>query len=315
MIGGIISGVADLISAPFNIGLGIANTVRGFQQDSQSQANFEWQKDQYIDQRDYDRALQKEIFAREDTAVQRALDDYTNAGFSPLAAIGQNYDAGQAISSSAAPQGAVTNFGGEALTEAYKQSGAVFQQLLQGAQTLKEIGAKHEADMIADQAVHDMEMEKVQQEHLNRVEEINASSSAQAELIRLQDKLSSESREDSQSHDKDMAGISHSNAISQMQATYDKQIDSASALSDPNARVARNLSVKDLLHSDDPLLRSYGEWLTSDPAIRDDPDMQKRYIQLMIDQVSANNANAQRGIDNVFKGTSAVTGGVHNLLP
>lgn len=314
-MGDILSGAADLISAPFNIGLGIANTVRGFKQDAQQQANYEWQKEQYIDQRDYDRALQKEIFAREDTAVQRALDDYTNAGFSPLTAIGQNYDAGQAISSSVAPQGAVSNFGGTALTEAYKQSGAIFQQLLQGAQTLKQIGAQHEADMIADQAVHDMEMEKIQQEHLNRVDEIGASASSQAELIRLQDELSSSSREDAQAHDKDMATINHSNAVAQMEATYNKQIDSASALSDPNARVARNLSVKDLLNCDDPLLRSYGEWLTSDPAIRDDPDLQKRYLQLMVDQVTANNANAQRGIDNVFKGTSAITGGVSNLLP
>lgn len=314
-MGDIFSGASDLISAPFNIGLGIANTVRAFKKDAQEQDNFEWQKDQYIEQRDYDRALQKEIFAREDTAVQRALDDYTNAGFSPLAAIGQNYDAGQAISSSSAPQGAISNFGGAALTEAYKQSGAIFQQLLQGAQTLKQIGAKHEADMIADQAVHDMEMEKIQQEHLNRVDEIGASASSQAELIRLQDELSSESREDAQAHDKDMATINHSNSVAQMEATYDKQIDSASALSDPNARVARNLSVKDLLNCDDPLLRSYGEWLTSDPAIRDDPDLQRRYLQLMVDQVSANNANAQRGIDNVFKGTSAITGGVSNLLP
>lgn len=314
-MGDILSGVSDLISAPFNIGLGIANTVRGFKQDAQQQANFEWQKDQYINQRDYERALQKEIFAREDTAVQRALDDYTNAGFSPLAAIGQNYDAGQAISSSAAPQGAVSNFGGAALTEAYKQSGAIFQQLLQGAQTLKQIGAQHEADMIADQAVHDMEMEKVQQEHLNRVDEIGASASSQAELIRLQSQLSDDAREDSQRHDKDMASIHHDNSVAQMEATFNKQVDSMSAMSDPNARYARNLTPKELLNCDDPLLRSYGEWLTSDPAIRDNPDEQKRLIQLMIDQVSANNANDQRGIDNIFKGASAITGGVSNLLP
>lgn len=310
-----LSGFADLVSAPFTIGLGIANTVRGFRQDAQQQSNFEWQKDQYIEQRDYERALQKEIFAREDTAVQRALDDYTNAGFSPLTAVGQNYDAGQAISSSVAPSGAVSNFGGQALSQAYAQSGAIFSQLLQGAQTLKEIGAKHEADMIADQAVHDMEMEKVQQEHLNRTEEIRVSASAQQELVRLQSQLADDAREDSQSHDKDMATINHNNSVAQMEATYDKQVDSMSALTNPYARYARNLTPKDLLNCDDPLLRQYGEWLITDPAIRDDPDLQERYIQLMVDQVASNDARGQRNIDNLYNGVSSFTGGVSNLLP
>lgn len=307
-MGDFLSGTADLISAPFNIGLGIVNTIRGFKQDEQQQNNFEWQKEQYIEQRDYERALQKEIFAREDTAVQRALDDYTNAGFSPLAAIGQNYDSGQAISSSAAPSGAVTNFGGQALSDAYAQSGAIFSQLLQGAQTLKQIGAQHEAEMIADQAVHELEMEKVQQEHLNRSAEIAQSASAQQELVRLQSKLNDDSREDSQAHDKDMASINHNNSVAQMEATYNKQIDSMSAMTDPNARVARNMSVKDLLNSEDKLLRAYGEFLISDPFLRDNPDEQARYIQLMIDQVAANNANAQRNIDNFSSLAGSLSG-------
>lgn len=307
-MGDFLSGASDLISAPFNIGLGIVNTIRGFKQDEQQQNNFEWQKEQYINQRDYERALQKEIFAREDTAVQRALDDYTNAGFSPLAAIGQNYDAGQAVSSSVAPSGAVSNFGGQALSEAYAQSGAIFSQLLQGAQTLKQIGEQHKADMIADQAVHELEMERVQQEHLNRSAEIAQSATSQQELARLQSQLADDAREDSQAHDKDMATINHNNAVAQMEATYDKHIDSMSAMTDPNARVARNLTVKDLLNSDDELLRSYGNFLTTNPAIRDNPEEQARYIQLMIDQVAANNANAQRNIDNFSNLTGSLSG-------
>lgn len=308
-----VQAATDLFTAPFQIGLGIANTVRGFQQDAYQREQDQWSKDQYIENRDYQRALQKEIFAREDTAVQRALDDYTNAGFSPLAAIGQNYDAGQAISGSVAPQATATNFGGQALAEAYKQSGAVFQELLKGAQTLKEIGAKKDADIIVDAAKHELDMEKSEQEHLQRVDEITHSATASESLARLQAQLQSDAREDSQRHDKDMSEMNHQNAVNLMESTYDKQIDSASALSDPNARVARKMTAKDLLNSDDPLLRAYGDFLTTTPYLRENPEEQARYIQLMIDQVAANNANAQRNMDNFNKTASTVTGAVNSF--
>lgn len=306
-MGDYLSGAADLIAAPFNIAMNIANTYRGFQQDAEQRANNKWAQDQYIENRDYQRALQKEIFAREDTAVQRALDDYTNAGFSPLAAVGQNYDAGQAISGSAAPQAAVSNFGGEALALAAKQSGDVFQQLLKGAQTLKEIGAQRDSKLVTDAAMHQLTMEAAEQEHEFRLEEIMANGNSMQALARLQADLQADAREDSQSHDKDMQRQGHENAVAQMEATYNKQIDSASALTDPHARVARQMSVKDLLNSEDALLRSYGEFLTTNPHLRDNPEEQKRYIQLMIDQVAANNAKAQQNMDNFNSTMSSVT--------
>lgn len=306
-MGDFLSGAADLISAPFNIALNVANTYRGFQQDAENRRNNQWQQDQYIENRDYQRALQKEIFAREDTAVQRALDDYTNAGFSPLAAIGQNYDAGQAVSGSVAPAAATTNFGGQALSQAAAQAGSVMTELIKGAQTLKEIGANRDAQIIVDEAKHTLDMEKAEAEHNQRLDEITHSASSQQELVRLQSQLADDAREDSQRHAKEMAQIGLDNAIAQMEATYNKQIDSASALSDPNARVARNLTVKDLLNCDDPLLRSYGEFLSTTPYLRDNPKEQDRYIQLMIDQVAANNANGQKNMDNFNNTMSSMT--------
>lgn len=63
----------------------------------------------YIDQRDYQRSLQQTIFDREDTAMQRARDDFVAAGFSPLAAVGNMAGAGQVVASASAPGSMVSN--------------------------------------------------------------------------------------------------------------------------------------------------------------------------------------------------------------
>lgn len=68
-----------------------------------------WANEQYVESRDYDRALQQQIFNREDTAIQRAVQDATASGFSPLAALGMPANAGQVISSSSAPGSMVSN--------------------------------------------------------------------------------------------------------------------------------------------------------------------------------------------------------------
>lgn len=62
-----------------------------------SDKNYELQQGWY----EYQKALQQEIFNREDTAVQRALADYTKAGFSPIAAVGHSAGAGQIVSTTA----------------------------------------------------------------------------------------------------------------------------------------------------------------------------------------------------------------------
>lgn len=61
----------------------------------------EWNKEQYIENRDYTRALQQTVFDREDTAYQRAVDDARSAGLSPLAITGGS-SAGAVVSSPSA---------------------------------------------------------------------------------------------------------------------------------------------------------------------------------------------------------------------
>ena len=72
-------------------------------------AQQQWANEQYVESRDYDRAMQQNIFNREDTAIQRAMHDATAAGFSPLTALGMPANAGQVISSSSAPGSMVSN--------------------------------------------------------------------------------------------------------------------------------------------------------------------------------------------------------------
>lgn len=54
---------------------------------------------------EYQKAFNEEVFAREDTAIQRAKDDAMAAGFSPLAALGNIHGSNAVVS---APQQAIT---------------------------------------------------------------------------------------------------------------------------------------------------------------------------------------------------------------
>ena len=68
-----------------------------------------WANEQYIENRDYERQLQQEIFHREDTALQRSLQQAVDSGFSPLTALGINTGTGSIISNSSAPGSMVSN--------------------------------------------------------------------------------------------------------------------------------------------------------------------------------------------------------------
>ena len=84
--------------------LALAREAFAAQQNQQALEN-EW----YLNERDYQRSLQNTIFTREDTAMQRARDDFEAAGFSPLAAVGNMAGAGQVVSSASSPGNMVSN--------------------------------------------------------------------------------------------------------------------------------------------------------------------------------------------------------------
>lgn len=70
-----------------------------------------WEREQYFENRDYERALQQQIFEREDTAIQRAVQDAGKAGLSPLSVAGGNgAGAGAIVGATQAPSSQQANF-------------------------------------------------------------------------------------------------------------------------------------------------------------------------------------------------------------
>ncbi len=70
-----------------------------------------WEREQYLENRDYERALQQQIFEREDTAIQRAVQDAGKAGLSPLSVAGGNgAGAGAIVGATQAPSSQQATF-------------------------------------------------------------------------------------------------------------------------------------------------------------------------------------------------------------
>ena len=72
-----LSPVVDTLTFGYNI----FGNERNYQT---KRADTQWEREQYLENRDYNRALQQQIFEREDTAIQRAVQDAGKAGLSPL---------------------------------------------------------------------------------------------------------------------------------------------------------------------------------------------------------------------------------------
>lgn len=130
---GILSSLGDITS----VGSTLAGTVDSFLTNRQ---NLDLQKQNLAYQKD----LQKEIFAREDNAVQRRVNDLIKAGLSPTLAAGSAAGAGSVVSTSA-PQ-RKNNL--EALTALASVKTLLAQQ--QRAQTEADI-ARQQLDMSKEQ--------------------------------------------------------------------------------------------------------------------------------------------------------------------
>ena len=96
---GDLAGIGSIISGIGGIGLGIANSVENAQINKK---NYELQKDW----QNYQKQLQREIFQREDNAIQRRVSDIAAAGGNPAMAweTGNGAPAGNIVDTSAPQQ-------------------------------------------------------------------------------------------------------------------------------------------------------------------------------------------------------------------
>lgn len=92
-IGSFLSPLVNGFSSLAQTGLAAANYKQNY---DIAQQNLQLQQDKF----EYDKALQQQIFEREDTAYQRTVNDMRSAGLSPLNMSGQN-GAGSVVSTSA----------------------------------------------------------------------------------------------------------------------------------------------------------------------------------------------------------------------
>ena len=96
---GVLSGIGSIISGIGGVGIGIANSVENAQINKK---NYELQKDW----QNYQKQLQREIFQREDSAIQRRASDIAAAGGNPAMAweTGNGAPAGNIVDTSAPQQ-------------------------------------------------------------------------------------------------------------------------------------------------------------------------------------------------------------------
>lgn len=164
---------------------------------SAQQRQQDFQNEQYLESRDYERALQEQIFQREDTAMTRSVQDHMKAGFSPLAALGSAFGAGQVVSSSTAPNNQVsnnqfqnhnTNYVSDALDSMMSyQDSAMSRALKMAMQTRELTNSKERQDA---EFAHSEEMEKLRYDNEKMLLEIQHDNLQEINDIQAQYRLS-----------------------------------------------------------------------------------------------------------------------------
>lgn len=266
LLGGIISGISTHQNNKFNQNM--ASLSRSDQLRQQGFAN-----QAYIDERDYSRALQQTMMDREDTSIQRSVQDATAAGFSPLAALGNVAGAGPVVSSPSAPGNMVSNAqastqsigdlgftsaGGMIMTALEQKSQHDHQQLMQDLQlagALKQQGAQHAHEKLMQQISEGAQI-RSEERQFNRDLLVIANNQ---EFLRTM-------AADAQQHDKDMAADARQHDKDMAQFDIDTASQQESAL----ARLASNSSPEVIVD----LLRRVDSKITDRVAdfIEDNPE-------------------------------------------
>lgn len=107
-IGGGLSalGIGAGIAAPVTLGATALGGGTEIFNSYMNWKNFQLQKDQY----EYEKRLQSNIFAREDSSIQRRVADLTAAGLSPVLAAGSGAGSGAIVSTKAPQMDSMPNF-------------------------------------------------------------------------------------------------------------------------------------------------------------------------------------------------------------
>ncbi len=139
-------------------GLGIANTAANYsinQNNLKAQKeNYNFNKESYLKNFEYQKALQQQIFSREDNSVQRRAADLQLAGLSKTLAAGDGAGAGSVVSTShsslSAPQQSQVDLLSSALSVAEAQ--ASIKKINAEAENLLKQNEKMDSDMIVNDA-------------------------------------------------------------------------------------------------------------------------------------------------------------------
>lgn len=266
----------------------------------------DWANEQYIENRDYSRALQERIFEREDTAMQRAVDDFTAAGFSPLAALGQSAGAGAVVSQPSLPSSSVggnqAHFTPESsgslqnafshLADSGHKVGAMLMtqlenqkqrdhqsamQTLQLASEFKKQGKEHVQQMLLQSLEQDWKEQQQTREFAQELTVLESNQSLQRELQRSLQAHQSSMQEDAQQHAKDMVDLEMSNL---------------SAREDPTVRaISTNFeaSIEALKKSKNPVIKSLAEKAEKNPI----------YKQALLDTIRGFNHQTEGLVDAI----------------